>query len=123
MVAVKAGFSQKWKKIGGGYTVHILKGGEDSSVTVPHLLLLTEWVDDMKQWLDVSYIYIVNYLVFSEGVDGKVLRNYKSTEAYNYLHSNKIGKVLLKKHGDFIFLKAAVEPSQSVSQAKQTQHG
>ena len=35
-------------------------------------------------------------------MDGKELRNYKSTEAYNYLHSNNIGKVLLKKHSDFI---------------------
>ena len=43
-----------------------------------------------------------------------------ATEAYNYLHSNKIGKVLLKKHSEFIFLNAAVEPSQSVNQAKHT---
>ena len=74
----------------------------------------------MKQWTDVSYINIVNYLVFFEGVDGGKLRSYKSTEAYNYLHSNKIGKVLLKKHSKFIFLKAAVAPSQSVNQAKHT---
>ena len=62
----------------------------------------------------------VNFLIFSEGVDGGELRSYKSTEAYNYLHSNKIGKVLLKKHSKFIFLKAAVAPSQSVNQAKHT---
>ena len=66
-------------------------------LTVPHPSVLTEWADDMKQWPDVSYIDIVNYLVFSEGVDGGELCNYKSTEAYNYLHSNKIRKVLLKK--------------------------
>ena len=62
----------------------------------------------------------VNYLVFSEGVDSGELRSYKSTDAYNYLHSIKVGKVLLKKHSKFTFLKAAVEPSQSVSQAKHT---
>ncbi len=102
------------------HSTAVLKSREDISVTVPHPSLLTEWVDDMKQWPDVSYIDIVNYFVFSEGVDGEELRNYKSTEAYNYLHSNKIGTVLFKKHCDFIFLKAAVEPSQSVNQAKHT---
>lgn len=81
---------------------------------VPHPSTLTEWVDDMKQWPDVSY-----YFVFSEGVDGEELRNYKSTEAYNYLHSNKIGKVLCKKKkGEFTFLKAQVEHSQSTNKPK-----
>ena len=57
--------------------------------------VLTEPSDDMKQWPDICYIDIVNYLVFPDGVDGKELCNYKSTEAYNYLHSNEIGKVLV----------------------------
>ncbi|XP_076843040.1 core histone macro-H2A.1 isoform X3 [Brachyhypopomus gauderio] len=48
----------------------------------------------MKLWPEVSDIDIVNYFVFPEGVDGEELRNYKSTEAYNYLYSNKIGKLL-----------------------------
>ena len=55
-----------------------------------------------------------NYLIFSEGVDGGELRSYKSTEAYNYLHSNKIGKVLLKKAA------VTLVSSHSVSQAKYT---
>ena len=88
---------------------------------MPHLSVLTEWVDDMKQWPNISF-FDINYLVFSEGVASKELHNYKSTEAYNYLHSNKIWKVLLKKHIGFIFLKAAVKlvPSHSVNQAKHT---
>ena len=94
----------------------VLESCEDS----PHSSVLTEWADDVKQWPDVSYIDIVNYLTFSEGVEGRELRSYKSTEAYNYLHINKIGKVLLKKHSKFIFLKAAVEPSHSINQAKHT---
>ena len=69
---------------------------------------------------DFSYINIVNYLIFSEGVDYGELHSYESTEAYNYLHNNKIRKVLLKQHSKFIFLKAAVVPSQSVNQAKHT---
>ncbi|XP_048091752.1 uncharacterized protein LOC125289110 [Alosa alosa] len=73
----------------------------------------------MKLWPDVSYVDIINYFVLSEGVDGETLRNYKSTEAYNYLHSNKIGKILCTKYNEFIFLKAEVEPSQSINKPKQ----
>ena len=43
-------------------------------MAVPHPSVLTEQVGDMKQWPDVSSINIANYLVFSEGVDGKELR-------------------------------------------------
>lgn len=96
-----------------------LTSNGDNTVKVPHPSTLTEWVDDMKQWPDVSYVDIVNYFVLSEGVDGEELRNYKSTEAYNYLHSNKIGKVLCKKHSEFTLLKAEVEPSQSTNKPKQ----
>ena len=32
----------------------VLKSCEDSSVTVLHPSVLTEWADDMKQWPDVS---------------------------------------------------------------------
>ena len=54
------------------HSTDVLKSREDSSV-------LTEWVDDMKQWPNVSYIDIVNYLIFSVGVDGGELHSYKST--------------------------------------------
>ena len=60
----------------------------DSKVKVPHPSTFTEWVANMKLWPDVSYVDILNYFVLSEGVDGETLRNYKSTEASNYLHSN-----------------------------------
>ena len=90
----------------------------DSKVKVPHPSTFTEWVDDMKLWPDVSYVDILNYFVLSEGVDGETLRNYKSTEAYNYLHSNKIGKVLCREYEEFIFLKAEVEHSQSINKSK-----
>ena len=48
------------------------------------------------------------------------MENHAVTKAQKQLYSNKIGKVLLKKHSKFIFLKAAVAPSQSVNQAKHT---
>ena len=77
------------------HSTDVLKSGKGSSVTVPHPSVLTEWADDMKQWPDVGYNNIFNYLVFSEGVDGGELCSYKSREAYSYLHSNKVGKVML----------------------------
>ena len=52
----------------------------------------------------------------SLGVDGATMKNYKSTEAYQYLHSGKVGRVLLHQiKEDLIFLKADVQPSQSSS--------
>lgn len=73
---------------------------------------------NLKLRPEVCYIDIINYVVFSEGVDGEEIWNYKSTEAYNYLHSNKTNQVLYRKQGDYIVLKADAEPSQKVSQAK-----
>ena len=126
MLALETGFSHKEsdkmdKNRRWIHSTDVLKSREDSSHSAS-LSVLTEWADDMKQCPDVSYIDIVisNYLVFSEGVDGGELRSYKSTQAYNYLHSNRIGKALLKKHSTFIFLKAAVAPSHNLNQAKHT---
>ena len=76
------------------------------------------WLDDMKQWPELQEKDLINYFILSEGVDGNEIQNWKSTEAYNYLHSGKIGIVLCRKEGDFTFLKAEVEPSQSVNKAK-----
>lgn len=81
----------------------------------PHPSSLLTWVDDMKKWPEVTYGDIFNYFVLSEGVDGAAMRNYKSTEAYQYLHSGKVGRVLLHSEGDLVFLKANVHPSQSSS--------
>ena len=44
------------------------------------------------------------------------MNNLKSSEAYQYLHSNKVGRVLLKEVGhNLIFLKADVEPEHPTS--------
>ena len=58
---------------------------------------------------------IFYYLVLSVGVDGSAMKNFKSTEAYQYLHSGKVGRVLLceSEKEDYVFLKAAVNPSQA----------
>lgn len=82
---------------------------------LPHPSSPLMWVDDMKKWPEVTYGDIFNYFVLSQGVDGASMKNYKSTEAYQYLHSGKVGRVLLHSEGDFVFLKANVHPSQSSS--------
>lgn len=53
-----------------------------------------------------------------EGVDREEMRNYKSTKAFNYFYSNKVGRIFLLKHGDYVFLKAELDRSQSANQPK-----
>ncbi len=79
-----------------------------------HPSSLLTWVDNMK-WPEVIYGDIFNYFVLSGGVDGAATKNYKITEAYQYLHCGKVDRVLLHSEGDFVFLKANVQPSQSSS--------
>lgn len=43
------------------------------------------------------------------------MKNYKSTEAYQYLHSGKVGHVLSHRDWKFTFLKADVSLRQSAS--------
>ncbi len=62
---------------------------------VPHAQTLTDWEDNMKKWPEIRYEDIFNYFVLSLGVDGSTMRNYKSTEAYQYVHGGKVGQVLL----------------------------
>ena len=43
------------------------------------------------------------------------MNNLKSSEAYQYFHSNKVGHILLKEVGhDRMYLKGDIEPSQSL---------
>ena len=81
---------------------------------LPHPRCITKWEDEMKKWPCITYEDIFNYFVLSLGVDGYSMRNYKSTEAYQYLHSGKVGRVLVHEtDSEFVFLKADVKPSQS----------
>ncbi len=44
------------------------------------------------------------------------MSNLKSSEAYQYLHNSKVGRVVFKNVGnDFVYLNADVEPSQSLN--------
>ena len=50
----------------------------------------------------------------------KAMMNLKSSEAYQYLHCEKVGRVWLKEiTEDLVYLKAEIEPSQSL---KTTHH-
>ena len=67
----------------------------------------------------VQYAHIVNYLVFSEGVDGEEMENFKSMESYNYFHSGKVGAVYVATAtADLLYLRAEVTPSQDVNNTK-----
>lgn len=60
----------------------------------------------MKRWPEVTYGDLFIYFVLSVGLDGWGMKNYKGTEACQYLHSGKVSRVL--KQGELIFLKANV---------------
>ncbi len=84
------------------------------SISIPVPSLTEEWKDDLKKWPRITYSSIFSYFVDSVACDGKAMSNLKSSEAYQYLHNNKVGRVLFKDVGnDFVYLKADVDPSQS----------
>lgn len=60
---------------------------------------------------------ICNYMVLSVGIHSASTRNFKITEAYQYLHSRKVGCVLLHKQDNQLFLKATVNPTQPALRA------
>lgn len=90
------------------------KIGRDCVATF--ITITSGWVNDMKMSPGIEYGDVFYYFVLSQGVDGLAMRNYKATEAYQYLHSFKVGRVLLRTEGEFIYLKADVNPSQASCQ-------
>ena len=84
-------------------------------MSIPHPTALRTWEDNMSVWPSITYSKICSYFVESMAIDGKAMENLKASEAYQYLHSNKVGCVLSYKHDGFVYLKANVEPSQSLS--------
>ncbi|CAL8405549.1 unnamed protein product [Arctogadus glacialis] len=61
------------------------------------------------------------YLVLSVGVDGSAMNTFKSTEAYQCLHSGKVGRVLHSKNEkeEYLFFESCSQP-QSVQHTKTT---
>lgn len=66
----------------------------------------------MTTWPNITYSKICAYFVDSIAIDGKAMDNLNASEAYQYLHSDKVGCVMSYKHDRFVDLKANVEPSQ-----------
>lgn len=48
---------------------------------------------------------ILKYFLESVAVDGDAMQNLKAAAVFHYLHSNKIGSVLMHKHDRFVLLK------------------
>lgn len=94
---------------------HILLHLERNNVIIPLPSTIEGWEDDLKKWPQITYTSIFSYIIDSVAMDGEAMNNLKSSEAYQYLHSNKVGRVLLKEVGHYlVYLKAHTEPSQSL---------
>lgn len=94
---------------------HNLNEIKRGDITVPLPSAVDGWEDDVKKWPRITYGNIFSYFVDSVACDGKAMSNLKSSEAYQYLHSDKVGRVLFKDVGnDLAYLKADIEPSQSL---------
>lgn len=93
---------------------HNLNEFKKGEIVVPLPSTVDGWGDDMKKWPRITYGSNFSYFVDSVACDGNTMSNLKSSEAYQYLHSDKIGRVLCKDVGNYlIYLKADIEPSQS----------
>ncbi|KAL2091269.1 hypothetical protein ACEWY4_013532 [Coilia grayii] len=94
---------------------HNLNELKNGSISVPLPSTVTKWEDDVIKWPRITYSSIFSYFIESVSCDGKAMMNLKSSEAYQYLHSEKVGRVWLKEvTEDLVYLKADIEPSQSL---------
>ncbi|XP_063073553.1 uncharacterized protein LOC134464036 [Engraulis encrasicolus] len=96
---------------------HSLNTLTGDGVTIPHPDYVQNWEDSMTTWPNVTYGNICAYFVDSLATDGKAMDNLKASEAYQYLHSQKVGRIMSYKHERFVYLKADVEPSQCLNSA------
>lgn len=95
------------------FVLHLSFSG---GVSYTHPLRVTSWVDDIKQWPEVSVTNVVCYLVRSKACDLKEAEAFKSLDSYNYLQSGWVGQVLsYKLCSDITCVKADVRPSQAVN--------
>ncbi len=93
-------------------TENIVKNGV---FTIPHPSKVTSWADNMSIWPSITTSKIFSYFIDSMAVDGNAINNLKSSEAFQYLHSDKVGCALVHDMDSLIYLKADVQPSQSVN--------
>lgn len=74
-------------------------------VAVRHPSMINHLVDDMIKWPEITHGEMFYYFVLSSGVDGSTLKNDKSTEAYQYLHSGEVVEFFFtrRKEKDWYF--------------------
>ena len=94
---------------------HSLNDLTGDGITIPHPNSVQNWVDNMATWPNITYSKICAYFVDSIATDGKAMDSLKASEAYQCLHSDKVGCVISYKHDRFVYLKANVEPSQCLN--------
>lgn len=95
---------------------HTKKAIGRGNIVLPLPSSVTDWEDEVKKLPRITYASIFSYIIGAVDSDGEAMNNLKSAEAYQYLHSNKVGPVLIKSVGhDMVYLKADVEPSQTLT--------
>ncbi|MPV02321.1 hypothetical protein FVA96_24295 [Escherichia coli] len=77
-------------------TENLVKNGV---LTIPHPSKVTSWADNMSIWPSITTSETFSYFIDSMAVDGNAINNLKSSEAFQYLHSDKVGCVLLHDMG------------------------
>ncbi|XP_033759579.1 uncharacterized protein LOC117341823 [Pecten maximus] len=87
------------------------------SIYRPELVKVSDWRDDMREWPEVLYGDIYNYLVKNRAVDESEMQNFKSFDSFNYFKSGSVGKSLHAiVDDDLVLLKAEVRPSQKANE-------
>lgn len=71
-----------------------------------------EWKDDIRDWPQVEYGDIYNFLVLSRACDGEEMKNCKSLDSYNYFKSGSVGKLIYFVIHNRVILKSEVRTSQ-----------
>lgn len=94
---------------------HQCKNDMDRLISSPKDVKHQEWKDDIREWPQVEYGDIYNYLILSRACDGEEMKNYKSLDSYNYFKSGSVGKILHFAIKDRAVLKSEVRPSQKVN--------
>lgn len=76
-----------------------------------------DWIEDMKLLPPVQEHHIIYYLLKTKACDLEEVNAIKSTEAYNFVESGKVGCLLVHKDmaTHSIFVKGEVERSQALS--------
>ena len=74
------------------------------SIPHPSTIPTSTWEDNVLGWPEVVCEKILKYFLDSVAVDGDAMQNLKAAAAFDYLHSNKIGSVLMHKHDRFVLL-------------------